>query len=257
MQEPSDTTSYRISLALVLAFFFHTLVVLAVAQWPFPASEDEPRTVRVQLVHPGKSPTDSAESVPDTPGEEVREEQRPPSEPETAPDPIVTAEESQRTVPDPFQDEADRPRRPQSPTRPTEFGEAPGTPSDQAIRQIFGADSPHAGDEDASVTQLSTEDAPQLSDYELALWQQIAGEVRYSPILDELDQPHSVILELRLMRNGALRGVRVTEGSAIDDLDQLAREAALRASPYPEPPDAERDAGLRFRVELRFTPGAG
>ncbi len=253
MYETSDTTAYRIALSLVLALFLHTLVVLAMASWPSPQEEDR-RTVQVQLVQPGESATDSAEAVPDTPGDAAPDEQT--AEDAPVQDQELTTEQSERRVPEAFAEGDDAPRRPQAPRQPMESHD-PGVSSDQAIRQIFGADSPHSGDDEAPVTQLSTEDAPLLSDYELKLWEQIAREVQYNPIMDELDSTHAVVLELRLMSNGALRGVRIEESSAIEALDELAREAALRASPYPEPPGNNQGSGLRFRVELRFTPGAG
>jgi len=71
----------------------------------------------------------------------------------------------------------------------------------------------------------------------------IAGEIRYEQALGNLEEARTVTLELRLMDNGALRRARIKESSGSEALDSLGRQAALSASPFPEPLKAATDSG--------------
>ncbi len=74
--------------------------------------------------------------------------------------------------------------------------------------------------------------------------------------MQNLDQVRTVRLELTLMSNGTLEKVRVIDSSNNPTVDQAAKHATIMASPYPPPPETERNNGYRFQVELAFTPAS-
>ena len=163
--------------------------------------------------------------------------------------PVIGEDTGARTAP------IQAPPETRTPDRPDLNATSPESGSEDFVssfRQLFGSRSPDAEepDEKARVTRLSRDDKRNLSEYEIQLWEKIAGEIRYEPALAEISEPRGVTLELRLMANGALRRARIMESSGQDALDNLGRQAALSASPYPEPPDGSS----RFRVRLIFQP---
>lgn len=247
MQEPKNTTAYRIVLALSLALFVHVLLAMLIRGWfqlP-PEPEREPLSVSVRIAPSGESPNQSPASRQDRQGSR--------SQAQTSESggriPVIGQEGGERAAP------IQAPPETRTPDRPDLSATSPDSGSEDFVssfRQLFGSRSPEAEapEEDARLTRLSRDDERNLSDYEIKLWEKIAGEIRYDPALGDLSEPRAVTLELRLMDNGALRRARIVESSGSDALDNLGRQAALSASPYPEPPDGSG----RFRVRLIFEP---
>jgi len=248
--EPTQISSaMRMVLALSIALFLHTLMLAAMDHWPAPHRE-KPRTIQVMLASPEQGEVTREALQPAQPLEAAAEPE------EAAPRPVqetVTAPSATETVADSDQDkteETDERQEQQEPDPEPSPSETASAPSPASEAEVAGSRGSREGE--ASISQLSPDDMPDLSEYEQELWRLIAAEVRYDEIMTTLERTHTVTMELSLMRNGALRRVRVTEPSGIERLDRLAREAALIASPYPQPPPEE---GRRdYQVELRFMP---
>ena len=247
MQELKNTTAYRIILAVSLALFIHVLLAMMVRTWlqSTPEPEHAPLTVSVRIAPSGQSPNQSAASREDRQGSR-RQTQTSESGGRS---PVVGRDNGERTAP------IQAPPETHTPGRPNLSPATPESGSDDlasSVRQLFGRRSPEtdAPAEDTQTTRLSREDTRNLSDYEIKLWEKIAGEIRYESALGNLEEARSVTLELRLMDNGALRRARIKESSGSEALDSLGRQAALAANPFPEPPDGSG----RFRVRLIFEP---
>ncbi|TDT38481.1 TonB family protein [Halospina denitrificans] len=247
MQESKNTTAYRIILSLSLALFVHVLLAMLVRAWlqvP-PEPERPPLTVSVRIAPAGESPNQSAASRENRQGTPSRAQ----TSESGGSKPVIGRDNGERTAP------IQAPPETQTPGRPDLSAANPESGSEDSVssfRQLFGNRSPEtdAPAEDAQVTRLSREDTRNLSDYEIQLWEKIAGEIRYEAALGDLEEPRAVTLELRLMGNGALRRARIRKSSGSEALDSLGRQAALAASPFPEPPEGSG----RFRVRLIFEP---
>jgi periplasmic protein TonB len=243
--------AYRITLALSIAFLLHTLLI---ASFPLelPEHNNNPVTVRVQLVSQGSAP--ATQTTPVQISAPVR------ATPFTVND--ILATQPSRDVP--------RTSRPQTRTVPKPSGsEAPETKVDSktqplkdtqpqqstGIRQpapsVAGQPSARQETSEQEVT-LKSEAPIEENAYLSLLVQNIARKAQI-PKLDDYEkgQVLGVQLELNLMANGALIDVRITKSSGNEALDGRVYRAALLASPYPEPPTSER--GRRFRVEVRYT----
>lgn len=244
MQESKNTTAYRIVLALSLALFLHVLVAMAIGAWlQLPEQEPERHTVSVRIAPQGQAPEQTTDSRSDREGSDS-----PARNAESGGRaPVVGSEEGTRAAPIQAPPETRSPGRPDLSAAAPEAGSQDSTSS---FRQLFGQRSPDADapTDESRVTRLSRENREELSDYEIQLWEKIAGEVRYGDALADLREPKTVTLELRLMDNGALRRARIAESSGSGALDRMGRQAALSASPFPEPPDGSG----RFRVRLIF-----
>lgn len=250
MQEPQNTSAYRLALALSLAFCLHIILFLAIGQWPTATHRDEPRVVEIRLTQPGtdQQTPESAATSAGVEGEPTdAETQMQDSETPLASDTVIATEAPSGSAPD--QDENGDQRRPEASTPSP--GSSAGAPASESVRRIFGGESaPETQDEDAPVPHIPEEEGPELSEYELKLWEAIAQEIRYHELFTELEEVRRVTLGLRLMPNGALERTRIESSSGNETLDGIARQAALSASPYPEPPEASR----WFTVRLRFMP---
>lgn len=247
MQEPKITTAYRIVLSLSFALFVHVLLAMVVRSWLHlpPEPERERLTVSVQVAPSGHSPNQSPASQQDRQGGHSAAQTSEPA----GNVPVIGREGGERAAP------IQAPPKTRTPGRPDLSAASPDSGSEDfasSFRQLFGSRSPEtdAPAEDAKITRLSRDSKRNLSDYEVKLWEKIAGEIRYESALGDLEKPRTVTLELRLMDNGALRRARIAESSGSKALDSLGRQAALSASPFPEPPSGSG----RFRVRLIFEP---
>ncbi len=254
MTEPAyQQTLYPLILALSVALFLHVALATLVSGWlslPDPESPD-PR-VRVRLAIAGGQP--GRQSVQATPADSsagvtpVVPPHDDAGETDAAPADATTPEDTQRST-------AAGSAPPDSAPRPHPRDKAADetTTSTQSSPLAPGTASPVAGTDTATpVTRLSQDESHQRSDYELKLWEKIAGQVDYTPLIAELDGPREVVLQLRLMANGALRRATIETSSGVADLDRVAHEAALAATPFPDPPEGRR----RFSVRLIFEPDA-
>lgn len=239
MTEPAyQQTPYPLMLSLSVALFLHVVMATLVNGWlSLPEPDQSEPTVRVRIAVQGAQPSVNANATtPDTTRTDT-----PPAD-ATTPGDTEQRPEAPRAEPDP---------QPESNPQEQTHASPAATATNAESARNPGSDSPVAGsDAEASITRLSQNDVQQRSDYEIALWEKIAQQVGYTPLLTELDQPREVILNLRLMTNGALRRARVEASSGFEELDGMAREAALAATPFPEPPENQR----RFSVRLIFEP---
>ncbi|WP_295717748.1 TonB family protein [uncultured Halovibrio sp.] len=249
-EPPNQQTPYPLVLALSVALFIHVVLGTLVNAWlSLPAPEEPAPAVSVRIAPPGSSNQRSPvqpESPPRT-----RDQKAPRDEaPETS------APEANATTPGTTDRSAEPTASPAGKANgkdaPRETAAQPEeSPSPDKAASNAGHDAPaNEADTRTPVTRLSQDDRRERSDYEIALWEQIAREVEYTPLLAELEEPREVVLDLRLMTNGALRRARVGTPSGIPELDGVAREAALAATPFPVPPEGRR----RFSVRLIFEP---
>lgn len=247
MTEPVyQQTPYPFVLALSVALFLHVLLATAVSAWvSLPDPEEPPPNVAVRLIAGSTAP----ESRPARPTSREAAEQSPPPVKETR-DPGEASKPSAASTPGDTDRDSDRSGDASDAPGSSEAKEAPTDSEPREPEADTAPASASSQGEDTPVTLLSREQTEQRSDYEIALWERIAQQVGYSRGMAKLERPSEVVLELRLMTNGALRRARVTTSSGVEELDSAAREAALEATPFPEPPDGRQ----RFRVRLVFEP---
>lgn len=232
--------TYRITLAVSVAFLAHTLLV---ATFPFelPEHNHNPVSVRVQLTPQGSAP--SSANAPSQASSQVRAT---PFTIDDIPSPRRASNIATTSTPQPRAVSAPspepQPKEQSIPSRNTPAS-APSTAGDDSTRQ----------DDAKQELTLKSAAPSEESAYRSLLAQTIARKSRI-PKLDDFNQETilSVELELNLMSNGALVGARITESSGNEGLDQRVYRAALAASPYPEPPPSNTRQ-QRFRVEVRYT----
>ncbi|MGM0434049.1 MAG: TonB family protein [Pseudomonadota bacterium] len=249
-EPPNQQTPYPLVLALSVALLIHVVLGTLVNAWlSLPVPDKPTPAVSVRIAPSGSSPQPTP--VQPTPVPRKTDRQAQPGEPAASSAPTVDAS---------TQGDTDRSAEPEaSPERATSEQDSPPETARQprestspaAPATTAGTDAPESdADADTPVTRLSQQDRRERSDYEVALWERIAREVEYTPLLAELEGHKEVVLDLRLMVNGALKRARVATSSGTRELDGIAREAALAATPFPEPPEGRR----RFSVRLIFEP---
>ncbi|MEP1214610.1 MAG: TonB family protein [Marinobacter sp.] len=232
---------YRITLAISIALLLHTLVMSAL---PFTPPEREPnrRTLRVELSSPGSHPSSEYRA---SAAAQPRENQ-----PTARPD-IVTLKSPR------YQDAPpEEPSEPSPRKRPAAQPAETSAPSRTSVASAAG--NPEATAETETVPELITRisRSPQETDPYLAqLAARVGSELDKHPVPSShrITEPVTMELELQLMHSGALTSAKVTQSTGYGEIDKAVYQAALLASPYPEPP--QDDSGRkRFRVELIFTP---
>ncbi|MDC0662599.1 energy transducer TonB family protein [Marinobacter sp. SS21] len=235
---------YRLLLALSVALTLHTLVVAFLPFINLPDDRPDQGVIKISLAQPG-----SRESLPTPPPTEAVPH-RPAALPAPTPSTLaVPSRPASQRVADP------EPPAP-APTKPPQT--APMSTSTPAPADKAAQDEPieTATEQLDVVTQLS-EPAP-TSPYLTALAVRIAEHAR-SQFAHALAatlarrQPAPVQIELMLMNNGALIGASVVRSSGNPIIDRAAYQGALSASPYPAPPEGNKE-GNRFRVEIVFSP---
>ncbi|MGF2736384.1 TonB family protein [Marinobacter sp. DUT-1] len=251
--------SYRIALALSIAFLLHTLF-LSGLPFPQPDAPEKQHRLMLELLTSGSTPaTSSQPTTPavtrprEQPGERNPRFEIPESAETTSPAPApVTSTLSPRTVPEPSQ--RNNPTAPDN-TR-QEPAEQQATPSKPASVDSQ-AGKPKGIKEEAENTELAriTRSPSQQDPYLIRLAVHLAKELERLrlPAITRLTDSARMEIELQLMKNGALTRARVVKSTGIQTVDEAAYRAALAASPYPEPP-ADSGTGDRFGVELVFSP---
>ena len=238
---PNQQTPYAFVLALSVALFLHVTLATLVNAWlDLPAPNKPAPTVRVRIA-PSGNPDRAAPSQSTSPSRPKKQEAASEGQPEAGtPDADATTIGQTQRRPEPG---------PASISETTSSKENRTAP-EQTPENTPSAEKTSSAENNPSVTQLSRNDKQKRSDYEIKLWERVAQAVEYTPVLAKLERPSEIVLELRLMSNGALRRARVGKSSGTQELDAVAREAALAATPFPEPPEGRR----RFRVRLIFEP---
>ncbi|MGM0449661.1 MAG: energy transducer TonB family protein [Pseudomonadota bacterium] len=256
MTEPAyQQTPYPLVLALSVALFLHVALATLVNSWlSLPEPDRSEPTVRVRIAMAGAQPsTSQAQTVPETTRAASATQPEPQTDTEEESSLPADASTEGDTDRSPEQASADPDPQPEARAQKDTTTQSEQTVDRAQIIQVPGTDSPVTGsDADTPVTRLSQDEVRQRSDYEIALWEKIAQQVAYTPSMAEMRKPREVVLDLRLMANGALRRARIETSSGLETLDGIAREAALAATPFPEPPEGRR----RFSVRLIFEPDA-
>lgn len=213
---------YRITLAISVALLLHTLVMSAL---PFTAPETEShrRTVRVELVSPGSRPSPENTASAATQTHENEPARTEPSR--SAPQVQVSDRSSVQSA-----------------------------PSRASTASAAGNPETTAETKPEPVTQISR--SPQQTDpYLASLAARVGKELDKRPVPSShrVAEPVTMELELQLMNSGALTSAKVIQSTGFQEIDKAVYQAALLASPYPEPPE-DYSGRKRFRVELIFTP---
>lgn len=232
---------YRITLAISIALLLHTLVMSALP-FTLPEMESHRRTVRVELISPG------SEASP----ENIASAAARPRDNQPATRPEIVALDSPRNHDIP----PDEPSRPSPPERPSPQPADQSTPSRSSVASTAGK--PEAAVEPETepepITQISRS-VQEIDPYLARLAARVGKELDKRPVPSShrIKQPVTMELELQLMHSGALTSAKVTQSTGFQEIDKAVYQAALLASPYPEPPQ-EHSGRKRFRVELIFTP---
>lgn len=248
-EPPNQQTLYPLVLALSVALFIHVVLATLANAWLSLPAPDEPAPVVSVRIAPSGGRDQPSPAQPQPAPRATEQHARPKASTESsAPTADATTRGETDRTREPEASPAGEPREQNPERQPPAQHDAPASPAPPA--SSAGTDSPSSARTDTLVTRLSRKDRRERSDYEIALWERIAREVEYTRLLEELKEPREVILDLRLMVNGALRRVRVNTSSGMAELDGVARQAALAATPFPEPPEGRR----RFSVRLVFEP---
>ncbi|WP_298449878.1 energy transducer TonB [uncultured Marinobacter sp.] len=244
---------HRIALALSTAFLIHTLLLSG-----FPAILPDSPTQHRHQINLELVAVDSSQKTPASTNLQQPNEKsvarNPPFEVPPVNNPGLTTPElattnsdqktatshnSQAAVPNNRKDST------QTETMPT----ASSTPSKSGARtQVSNKETT----EDVTKITLSpSEQDPYL--IKLATHLATKLETLRIPAIRKLTDTSTMALELQLLSNGALTRARVVKSTGIEQIDLAAYQAALSASPYPEPPPDQRSKS-RFEVKLVFSP---
>lgn len=242
---------YRITLAISVALLLHTLVMSAL---PFTAPETEShrRTVRVELVSPGSlpSPKNTASAATQTRENEPARSALDTINPQAATQPDIVTLGSTRN-----QDSASGGPSQSAPrARAPDQASVQSAPSRASTASAAGTPETTAETKPEPVTQISR--SPQQTDpYLASLAARVGKELDKRPVPSShrVAEPVTMELELQLMNSGALTSAKVIQSTGFQEIDKAVYQAALLASPYPEPPE-DYSGRKRFRVELIFTP---
>ena len=249
---PGLPASYRIGLAVSGAVLLHTLLLSGLSS-PLRLPEDLNHRVSVELVSPGSmsesraapgTPSDSASN----PTQAHRADSRNPRF-EIAPTLDTTAASSRRTpAPAPEQSQPQPQNATPAEVRPSSSNAVATKPADSAGQQTV-TPAQHPVATETRITESPDEQDPYLIKLAVHLGHEL--ERLREPTIARLTERVAMMIELRLLSNGALTRARVTQSTGLRAIDEAAYRAALAASPYPEPP---ANGKSRFEVELVFSP---
>lgn len=245
----SIPAKYRIALAVSLALFFHSLLGALIAlNLPDQPAQDTSELSFI-LVPAGANASKAFAASAPAPDDEPKPNERRQGKL------IQTVTPLALSTPAP----AEATEHPGSAEAPSEDKptEAPAPASKEAAPSTAGTPSPVVGEDEAEVTEVGP-DEDKDTDYEAELARKISAELGRAsvrlPSASAREQLKPIELEIQLMTNGALVDVRITDSSGSQGLDQSAVRAALRASPYPEPPEEDRSGALRYQVRFLVEP---
>ncbi|WP_100640033.1 energy transducer TonB family protein [Marinobacter salexigens] len=241
---------HRIALALSTAFLIHTLLLSGLPSF-LPVSPSEHRQqLSVELVATG-----SISGGPAADPLDKIETRNPPFE--ITPHTPIPQQETPRVTTSHSRVKTTASEKPQAatlknkaaPSRATAISSVSGAPANPtASKQV-----PKTGTtKDATrITQSPIEQDPYL--IKLAMHLAAKLETSRIPALRELADTTTMELELQLLSNGALTRARVIKSTGAGQIDRAAYQAALSASPYPEPPP-DQSSKSHFEVKLVFSP---
>jgi TonB family protein len=109
-----------------------------------------------------------------------------------------------------------------------------------------------------TTVQLSSDpELREISAYEILIIKKLTNakyQDQLYPIISKLNQSKLVTLELVVFPNGSVRNVRIKKSSNDQKLDQAVRKIALDASPYPVPPESDKEFNFKYYVSIRYEP---
>lgn len=244
---------YRIALALSTAFLIHTLLLSG-----FPSILPDSPIRHRQQMNLELIATDSTYGAPASARAQLSNESpavrnppfevQPDNNPEQA-EPTVTTTRSQNKT-----DASDTTRAAATKNKPA-APRAVAAPSSSGTPFRPGARTQISETETTEpvtrISQSPTEQDPYLIKLAAHLAKKL--ETLRIPAIRQLTETSSMELELQLLGNGALTRARVIKSTGIEPIDLAAYQAALSASPYPEPPPDQGNKS-RFEVKLVFSP---
>ncbi|MFP3979412.1 MULTISPECIES: energy transducer TonB family protein [Marinobacter] len=244
---------HRIALALSTAFLIHTLLLSG-----FPAILPDPPARHRQQMNLELVAADSAQGAPASADTQRSNEapiiRNPPFEvpPDNNPGlatPALTTTTSQQKTAASDNKQAAATKNEAGPTQVASVPSPSGTPSKSGVRtQVSNKETT---EDDTKITLSPSEQDPYL--IKLATHLATKLETLRIPAIKKLTNTSTMALELQLLSNGALTRARVVKSTGIEQIDLAAYQAALSASPYPEPPPDQRSKS-RFEVKLVFSP---
>jgi TonB family protein len=102
--------------------------------------------------------------------------------------------------------------------------------------------------------QISTKQLELLSDYEILLLNTLNKGALYDAFHEVLDENKklevSYVITLFLFPNGAIKNAAINKSSGLPQIDELAIQAAYRASPFPAPPRDDIQKGYRYHIPI-------
>ncbi len=219
---------YRITLAISIALLLHTLVMAAL---PFtsPNLESHRQTVKVELVSPGSVPLAESAANATSPSSNQHES--------------VAVESPQIDTSQPRKREQTENSAP-----------AQTTPSPDSGATTAGNPKQPVESSPERITRI-TSSPRDVDPYIASLAVHIGKELGKRPVPSSrsVTEPVTSQIELKLLPSGALTNAKVTRSTGFNEIDRAIYQAALLASPYPEPPE-EYSGRKQFRVELIFAP---
>lgn len=253
---------YRMLLALSVALLIHTLIAAGLSLLVTPQQPPHISSLNVTLIRSGHDARVS--STVSTPAP-VSSTAKPAPQPAASRQSQPTTRESPQTIPEPTRPAAQPKPAPESPrqeqpqvaaSEPPHPAQPQAAASEADHRQ--GARSPIDGADEDVITQVTPATPNREPSYTDMLVVRIAKEAGR----EALEIPNQAVrktlqplqLELKLMPNGTLVRADIIKSTGIRAYDQSVLRAALRASPFPEPPRSARASGLRFRITVYLKP---
>lgn len=104
--------------------------------------------------------------------------------------------------------------------------------------------------------QISSKELEELSDYEILLLSALARDSLYDPFHEVMKENRrkevSYTITLNLFPNGAIKNASIKRASGLKQIDELAIQAAFRASPFPTPPRDDIQKGYKYDIPIIY-----
>ncbi len=287
--EPDDE-GLRLTLAIVLALFFHTIVGLLISKLFVLPELTLSETIYVKLapaptasvphqVTTQSATQDTAESSASDTVTTTAESRFSASENENMPSPTPmisqpididvtqfresTARSTESQVSSPLKNAATEQASPHS--APPLLGKRTFNTIDQ-----FQMPTEHSSEsldvskffeqkplsEQATKTRVASTKSKSVTAYEKILIEHMAQSQNYDKQFDfsSIKQPRHVEMEIKLQKSGALEKANILSSSGLPSLDKAALRSAYTASPFPKPPSSHIENGFRYELSITYTP---
>ncbi len=251
-----NNQTLRLSLAAFVAILIHTAIALSIHFLDISLIEIKEKSIPFKLVSANRSSQFSTSS-PLSPTDNAR----------AAQEYLATLNQSQ------FKSTADnkskhtgqgkRKSRQQSPITKTSKqaaqhntafqGSNPST-AISGLQNIFSRNSRPL--DSSQVKQVSSKALEALSDYEILLLNTLAKDSLYDPFHEVMKankhKEVSYTITLSLFPNGAIKNASIKQPSGLQKIDELAIQAAFRASPFPTPPRDDIQRGYKYDIPIIY-----